>query len=350
MDFSFLDDWAEEEAPALDQVGEGYRNIWVMAEATEEAVLPPSLAALGQARELADQFGIYVFGLLIGSGVEAQAQEIIAYGADRVLVVDDPLLADYQPERYVHILADLVSQYRPEILLMAATPLGNDLAPRLAQQLDTGLLSHCIRLDADMSERLLLGTVPVFGGEMHHTLACPQARPQIATLLPGSCAVPYPDSSRSGQIESLLVDLTGVPPSLTWIERDSDFAPPEPSLAHAPVVVAAGRGMGDAAGFALVEKLAHRLGGNVAGSRGALDEGWIQEEQIVGVAGQTVAPALYIACGVSGDIYHTFGARQAQFLVAINPDPEAPIHKMANMAVLGDARQVIPAMLEALET
>lgn len=350
MDFSFLDDWAEEEAPSLEQTGEGYRNIWVLVEVAERDPAPSSLATLGQARELADQMGVYVFGLLLGSGIEAPAQELIAYGADRVLAVDDPLLADYQPERYVHIVADLVEQHRPEILLMAATPLGNDLAPRLAQQLDTGLIGPCIRLGADMSERLLLGAAPIWGGEMHHTLACPGARPQMATLLPDRFSIPYPDSTRLGQVDSVLVDLEDVPPSLTWLDRAFEFQPPEPTLAHAPIVVAAGRGMEDAAGFALVETLAQRLGGRTAGSRGALDEGWIQEDQIVGVAGHTVAPALYVACGLSGDIYHAFGARKAQFIVAINPDPEAPIHKIAHLSVLADARQVIPAMLEALES
>lgn len=349
MDFSFLDDWVEEEAgPEIKEGGEGYRNIWILAEAASGALLPASLAAMGQARELADQIGVYVYGLLLGKGLEPLGQELIAYGADKVLVADDPALAEYQPDVYVKALTCLVDQYRPEILLLAATPLGSDLAPRLAQRLNTGLISHCTKLDLDMSERLLLGTFPVLDGEMSHTVACPEARPQIATLQPGHFRVPYEDTYHSGDVQQVDVDLTDVSGRLTWVDLDVPVELPPVPLSKARVVVSAGRGMGDAEGFALVAQLAEVLGGMVAGSRGAFDEGWIDEEQIVGVGGESTAPDLYVACGVSGDIYHYFGLQDAKFVVAINPDEKAPIRKTANMAVIGDAKQVIPAMLKAL--
>jgi electron transfer flavoprotein alpha subunit len=187
MDFSYLDDWLEEEvgAEVVEEAGEGYRNIWVVAEMEAGQPLPATLQALGQARDLADQIGVYVFGILPGNGVSQAAESLIGYGADKVLMADDPGLAGYQPEAYTKVLADLVNQYRPEILLLPATPLGNDLAPRLAQRLSTGLISHCIKLGLDMSERLLLGTFAVMGGEVYHTVACPEARPQMATLEPG---------------------------------------------------------------------------------------------------------------------------------------------------------------------
>jgi electron transfer flavoprotein alpha subunit len=303
---------------------------------------------MGQARELADQIGVYVYGLLLGEDVESLGQALIAHGADRVLMVDQPSLAEYQPEIYVKALTCLVDQYRPEILLLAATPLGNDLAPRLAQRLNTGLISHCVRLDLDMSERLLLGTFPVLGGEMFHTVACPEARPQIATLEPGHFRVPYEDTYRSGDVQVVEVDLEGIAGRLTWLDLEAEVEIPPAPLSRARVVVAAGRGMGDAEGFALVERLADALGGTVAGSRGAFDEGWIDEEQIVGVGGTYAAPDLYVACGVSGDIYHSFGLQEAKFVVAINSDEKAPINKIANLALVGDARQIIPAMLEAL--
>jgi electron transfer flavoprotein alpha subunit len=361
MDFSFFGDLIDEDAgkAAIEEVGEGYRNIWVVGEAAHGALLLSTLEAMGQAREMADQIGVYVYGVLLGEGVEALGQTLIAYGADRVLVADDPALAAYQPEIYVKVLADLVGQYRPEILLLPATQVGNDLAPRLAQRLSTGLISHCTRLGIDMAERLLLGTFRVLGGEVFHTVACPEARPQMATLQPGYFRVPYEDSYRSGDVQQVELDLAGQAGRLTWLDLDAVVDLPPVPLSKAKVVVSAGRGMGGADGFALVKQLAEALrpkgvprgadgGVVVAGSRGAFDEGWISEEEIVGVGGQFIAPDLYVACGLSGDIYHYFGLQDAKFIVAINPDENAPIMKVAHMAVVGNARQVIPAMLEAL--
>jgi electron transfer flavoprotein alpha subunit len=170
----------------------------------------------------------------------------------------------------------------------------------------------------------------------------------MATLQPGYFRLPYEDEYRSGDVQSVDLDLGEVQPRLTWLDLDAELDLPPTPLKKAKVVVSAGRGMGDGEGFALVEQLADALGGSVAGSRGAFDEGWIPEEHIVGVGGESVAPDLYVACGVSGDIYHYFGLQDAKFVMAINPDEEAPIMKVANMAVVGDAREIIPAMLEAL--
>lgn len=346
MDFSYLDDWLEEDV--VEEAGEGYRNIWVVAELEAGQPLPATLQALGQARDLADQIGVYVFGVVLGDGVGQAGESLVGFGADKVLVADDPALARYQPEWYVHILAQLVEQHRPEILLLPATPLGNDLAPRLAQRLRTGLISHCIRLGLDMSERLLLGTFPVMAGEVYHTVACPEARPQMATLEPDAFRLPYEDTQRSGDVQAVEVDLEGVSGRLTWLDMDAAIDRPPVALTRARVVVAAGRGMGDGDGFALVEQLAQALGGAVAGTRGALDAGWVEEGQVVGVGGEFVSPDLYVACGISGDIYHHFGLQNAKFIVAVNTDEAAPIMKMANMAVIGDAKQIVAAMLEAL--
>ena len=348
MDFSYLDDWTEEEAgPEIEEVGEGYRNIWVFAETTGGTLPAATLEVVGQARDLADQIGVYVYAVLLGESIEPLGQELIAFGADKVLAAEYPDLAEYQPEIYTHALACLVDHYRPEILLLPATPLGDDLAPRLAQRLNTGLTSHCIRLSLDMSERLLLGTFAVLGGEMYHTVACPDARPQIATLQPGQFRLPYEDTYRSGDVQTVDVDLADIEGRLIWGAFDASVDLPPKPLAKAKVVVSAGRGMADADGFALVEQLAEALGGVVAGSRGAFDEGWIAEDQVVGAGGQFVAPDLYVACGVSGDVYHYFGLQEAKFIVAINPDENAPICKLANMILVGDAKQVIPAMLAA---
>jgi electron transfer flavoprotein alpha subunit len=352
VDFSYLDDWMEEEAgpEEVKEVGEGYRNVWVVAETADGALLSSTLQAMGQAQDLAGQIGVYVYGILLGEGVAALGETLIAYGADKVLVADDPGLAEYDPEIYVKIIADLVEQYRPEILLLSATAPGNDLAPRLAQRLNTGLISHCIKLDLDMSERMLLGTFPTLGGEVYHTVACPKARPQMATLQPGYFRLPYEDSYHSGDVQKVDLDLMGVTRRLTWIDLEAPVDLPPVPLSKEKIVVSAGRGMGDADGFALVEQLAEALGGVVAGSRGAFDEGWIAENQIVGVGGEFIGPDLYVACGISGEIHHCYGLQEAKFIVAINPDERAPIMKVANIAVVGAGQEVIPAMLAQLTT
>jgi electron transfer flavoprotein alpha subunit len=350
MDFSYLDEWTKDEfaEEISEEVGENYRHVWLVSETAEGALLPATLEATGQARDLADQIGVYVYGVLLGRGLESLGQKLVACGADRILAVEDAALDEYQPEVYVKAIAGLVGRYRPEILLLPGTPLGNDLAPRLAQRLATGLISHCTRLSVDMSERLLLGEFPVLDGEMAHTFACPEARPQMATLQPGHFAVPYEDPFRSGAIDTVSVDLAGASGRLAWLDRDATVELPPVPLSRARTVVSAGRGMGDAAGFALVEQLARALDGVVAGSRGAFDEGWIDDQQMVGVGGESISPDLYVACGVSGDIYHYFGAQDAKFLVAINPDEKAPIMRLANVAIVGDAKRVIPGMLQAL--
>ena len=349
MDFSYLDDWQDEEPVAeIQGPAEGYRDIWVLVETQEDTFHPAALEAMGQAREMSGQIGVYTIALLPGEVDPGIAEQLISFGADNVLACARLDLANYQPERLANFLASLVNEYRPEILLMAATVLGNDLAPKLAQRLDTGLLSHCVKLEMDMAERLLLGTFPVLGGEMYHTAACPGARPQMATLLPGSYPMPFPDDSHKGQVRAVDAD-TGAPTQdLTWIRMDAGLDLPAVPLASASVVVAGGRGMRDASGFALVEQLARALDGSVAGSRGAFDEGWISEDQIVGVGGTTVAPSLYIACGLSGDVYHTYSLQDADFVMAINSDEKAPIMKRANVAIVGDAQEVIPALLEEL--
>jgi electron transfer flavoprotein alpha subunit len=170
----------------------------------------------------------------------------------------------------------------------------------------------------------------------------------MATLQPGYFSIPYQDSARSGQAEQVEIDLAGVAGRLTWTNLSAAVSLPSPPLERAKVIVSAGRGMGDAEGFVLVEQLAKALGGQVAGSRGAFDEGWIGEEQIVGIGGKLIAPDLYIACGISGDLYHSFALENAKFIVAINADEQAPIFRLANMSLVGDAREIIPAMLEAL--
>jgi len=325
-----------------------YRGVWVVAEAEGGSLSPTTLEVMGKGRELADRLGAYLEAVLMGDGVGNLAQELIRYGADTVYLADDPRLAEYHVETYTKVLADLAEEKRPEILLMAATDLGRDLAPRLAQRLGTGLVTNCVEVDLDEAERLLLATHGLYGDEYFHTLVCPQARPQMATLRPGYFRPPYPDEYRTGEVEAVSVKLEGVEPRVRVLRKLPAEARREVPLTKARIVVSGGRGMGDEEGFALLEKLAQALGGVVAGSRGAVDEGWIGQERQVGMGGAIVRPDLYIACGISGAIQHYIGMQEAKCVVAINKDPNAPIFQVADIGVVGDAREVIPALIEAL--
>ncbi|MBC8449814.1 MAG: electron transfer flavoprotein subunit alpha/FixB family protein [Chloroflexi bacterium] len=325
-----------------------YRNIWVVAEAEDGVLTPVSLEMVGKARELANALGAYVQSVLLGEELEDLAQELIQRGADSVYLADDPRLAEYHLETYAQVLGDLFQEQKPEIILFGATELGQELAPRLAQRLGTGLISDCLALSIDETERVLLATHPVYGGEYFHVSAFLGAKPQIATVRPGAFRLPFADEYRYGDVEEVAVNLEGIEGQVKILSTSAEEAQPQTPLSKATVIVAGGRGLGDAEGFALVEELAEVLGGQAAGTRGALDEGWISEEQQVGLSEITVKPDLYIACGISGDVHHYFAMQESKFVVAIHNNPDAPIFKTANLGIVGNPKEVIPPLLAEL--
>ena len=325
-----------------------YRDIWVVAETEDGVLTPVSLEMVGKARELAAALGAYVQSVLLGEGLESLAQELIHRGADSVYLADDPRLAEYHLETYAEVLSDLFQEQKPEIILFGATELGQELAPRLAQRLGTGLISDCVDLSIDETERVLLARHPVYGGEYFHVSTFLRAKPQIATVRPGAFRLPFADEYRYGDVEEMAVNLEGIEGQVKVLSVSAEEAQHQVPLSKARVIVAGGRGLGDAEGFALVEKLAKALGGQVAGSRGALDEGWIGEERLVGLSEVKVKPDLYIACGISGDVHHYFAMQESKFVVAIHEDPDAPIFKIANLGIVGDPKEVIPPLLAAL--
>jgi electron transfer flavoprotein alpha subunit len=325
-----------------------YRDIWVVAEAEEGTLTPVSLEMVGKARELAAALGAYVQSVLLGEGLEDLAQGLIHHGADSVYLADDPRLAEYHLETYAEVLSDLFQEQKPEIILFGATELGQELAPRLAQRLGTGLISDCLDLSIDETERVLVARHPVYGGEYFHVSTFLGAKPQIATVRPGAFRLPFADEYRYGDVEEIAADLDGIESKVKVLSVSAGEAQPQVPLSKAKVVVAGGRGMGDAEGFALVEELAEALGGQVAGSRGALDEDWIGQERLVGLGGATVKPDLYIACGISGDVHHYFAMQESKFVVAIHKNPEAPIFKIADIGIVGDPKEVIPPLLAEL--
>ena len=341
MDLSYLDLLMAQQEEVAEAEGGG--GVWVVASPLHGAVAPVTLEALGAARTLADSLGAYVYGVLLGEDVTDLAQSLYQAGADGVRLADHPSLARFALEPYLKVLSDLFEEEQPEVVLFGATEAGQQLAARLAQRLGGGLIEHVTALNLDEATRTVQASFPVYGGEYFDIAACPEARPQFLTVEPGAFPTPFLDPYRQG--EPTLLEVEPVEPAVRVVGPAEGFEPPSVPLAQAPVIVAAGRQAGD---FEMVKRLAAALGGRVAGDRGARDAGWIGPEQIVDVRGVTVAPELYVAVGIRGDTFHNAAIEGAKFIVAIHPDPTAPIFQVADLCLEADPKEVLPPLLEAL--
>jgi len=341
MDASYLDLLMAQQEEVSEAEGEG--GVWVVADVVDGAVAPVTLEALGAARTLADSLGAYVYGVLLGEGVADLAQTLYQAGADGVRVADHPGLTRFGLEPYLKVLTDLFEAEQPEVVIFGATEVGQELAPRLAQRMGGGLIEHVTAVSLDEATRTVQGTFPIYGGEYFEIGACPEARPQFLTIEPGAFPVPFLDPYRKG--EPTVLEVEPVEPAVRVVGPAEDFEPPPVPLAQAPVIVAAGRQAGD---FGLVKRLAAALGGRVAGDRGARDAGWIEPEQVVDVRGVTVAPEVYVAVGIRGDTFHNAAIERAKFILAIHPDPEAPIFQVADLCLEAEPKEVLPALLAAL--
>jgi electron transfer flavoprotein alpha subunit len=321
---------------------DSYRGVWVWVEQFAGQATGISWEMMGQGRLLADQLGVPLTACVLGQGVEALAHQAIAYGADRAFVADDPTLGVYRTEPYAQILVRLVREYRPEIFLLGASARGRDLAGSVATTLYTGLTADCTGLEIDPETRLLRQTRPAFGGNIMATIITPNHRPQMATVRHRVFDTPPMAPSRQGQIVPVPAALMEEQIATKVVEflREQETT----NLADARVIVAGGRGVGGADGFAPLQELAEVLRGAVGASRAAVDAGWISYAHQVGQTGRTVRPDLYIACGISGSIQHRAGMSTSRVIVAINKDPEAPIFDIATYGIVGDLFQVIPAL------
>jgi len=331
----------------------GGGGVWVVADVADGAIAPVTLEATGVARTLADSLGAYVYGVLLGKGVSddsaatSLAQTLYQAGADGVRVANHPSLAQFALAPYLKVLADLFEEEKPEVVIFGATTQGQGLsqiAPRLAQRMGGGLIEHVTAVSLDESTRTVQATFPIYGGEYFEIAACPEARPQFITIEPGAFPTPFIDSYRKG--EPTMLEVEPVEPDVRTVGTAEDFEPPPVPLAQAPVIVAAGRQAGD---FEMVKQLATALGGQVAGDRGARDAGWIKPGQIVDVRGVTVAPQVYVAVGIRGDTFHNAAMEGAKFIVAMHPDPDAPIFQVADLGLEAEPKEVLSALLEALE-
>jgi electron transfer flavoprotein alpha subunit len=327
------------------------REVWVFVEQEEGTIAPVSLELLGKARDLAGKLDGRVSALLLGHEIADLSQQVIQYGADKVFLAEHPELAVYRTLPFAEVATELVREQQPYILLFGATPIGRDLAPRIASAVRAGLTADCTDLRIGSFERrgetyedLLYQIRPAFGGNLIATIVNPEMHPQMATVREGVMKMGKPDSQRRGQVVRVESSFNGFHSSLEVLKREIRL--PTIDLKGASVIVAGGMGVGSREGFELIHELARVLGGEVAASRAAVDAGFVSPEHQVGQTGVTVRPRLYIACGISGAVQHRAGMDQSSKIIAINSDPNAPIFDIAHYKIVGDLRKVIPAMIE----
>ena len=323
------------------------KGVWVFAEQREGRLTPVSMELLGKAQELAEQLNEEVSALLLGSQVSELADTLIMHGAQKVFLVEHSALKHYRTIAYTEVVEDLVKAHKPNILLMGATHVGRDLAPRVSRRVGVGLTADCTELTIDPDEGILLQTRPAFGGNVMATIANRYSRPQMATVRPGVME-PQARPENRGDVISQEVSLSEERIGVKVLEvvREEKKGV---NLTDAKVVVAGGRGVGEADGFSVVKELAEALGGEVAGTRVAVEEGWIPADRQVGQTGQSVRPELYVACGISGAIQHRAGMMNSRYIIAINKDPRAPIFQVADWGLVGDLYEVVPEMISQLK-
>lgn len=324
------------------------KDLWVYVETKENgSAKNVGLELLGPGRDLADKQGGKLVAVVVGSGVDAAVNDASTHGADQVIVIDGPEFKDYTTDAYTAALYYLIEKYGPTTLLIGATPDGRDMGPRLACRIKTGLTADCTGLDIDPDSGNVAWTRPAFGGNLMATILCPDHRPQIGTVRPGVFKKSAPGEANAEVIrEEFHVAPEQIRTELLEVIREA--AGELVDLEGADIIVSGGRGVGGPEGFAPVKALAEVLGATVGASRAAVDSGWISHAHQVGQTGKTVAPKLYIACGISGAIQHLAGMSGSDCIVAINKDPDAPIFDVADYGIVGNLFEVLPLLTEEI--
>ena len=319
-----------------------YNGVWVFAEQRDGELQKVSLELLGEGRKIADKLGVKLTSLLIGDNIKRLADNLGRHGADEVLVVENELLKHYTTDGYTKVICDLANERKPGILFIGATFIGRDLGPRVAARLSTGLTADCTVLDVEVEKGDLLATRPAFGGNLMATIACPDHRPQMATVRPGVFSK-LQDTDREFKVEvvDIVLEAKDIRTNIIEVVKEAKEIV---DISEANFIVAGGRGVGSKENFKMLEELAEALGGTVAGSRAAIENGWLERDYQVGQTGKTVRPNIYIACGISGAIQHVAGMQDSDLIIAINKDENAPIMATADYAIVGDLFKVIPEM------
>ena len=330
---------------------EEYKGVFIFAEQVDNKISNIAYELLGKAKDLAKDLGTEVTAVLIGSGVKDLADSLAVYGADRVIVVDDPELKDYRTEPYAHALASVINEFKPEIMLVGATAIGRDLGPRVSARVATGLTADCTSLEIgnfplepvanqEQLHNQLLMTRPAFGGNTIATIACPYNRPQMATVRPGVM-------QKIAPIEGAKANVVEFNPGFTPDNKYVEILDIVKSvvdtvdISEAKILVSGGRGVGSAENFKLLDDLAEVLGGTVSCSRAVVDNGWKPKDLQVGQTGKTVRPNVYFAIGISGAIQHTAGMEESDIIIAINKDESAPIFDVADYGIVGDLNKIV---------
>ncbi len=326
---------------------EDYKNIFVFVEQRDGKIQNVGLELLGKARELADNLGQEVYAMFLGNNIKAQANDLISYGADKVLLVEDESLAVYTTEPYTQAIAQMINDKKPSIVLIGSTTIGRDLGPRVSARVVTGLTADCTKLEINEEDKELWSTRPAFGGNLMATIVCPNHRPQMSTVRPGVMQRMAKDDSRKGEVIEYKVNFQKDKFKVRVLETVKQEA--KIDITEAKVLVSGGRGVGNTEGFKKLEELANVLKGEVSSSRAMVDAGVMPSERQVGQTGKTVRPNLYMACGISGAIQHIAGMESSEFIVAINKDKYAPIMQLADLGIVGDLHKIVPMLTERLK-
>lgn len=340
---------------------EEYKGVYVFAQQVDNELSGIAFELLGKAKELAGDLNTEVTAVLIGSGIKGLTDQLAEYGADKVIVVDDPELKEYRTEPYAHALSSVINEYKPEIVLVGATAIGRDLGPRVSARVATGLTADCTVLEIgdfplnpvpgkenEQKHNQLLMTRPAFGGNTIATIACPDNRPQMATVRPGVMQKIEPVAGAKAEV---IEYNPGFTPNNKYVEivdivkEISDTV----DIMDAKILVSGGRGVGSPENFKILEDLADAIGGTVSCSRAVVDSGWKPKELQVGQTGKTVRPNVYFAIGISGAIQHTAGMEESDIIVAINKDSTAPIFDVADYGIVGDLNKIVPKLTEELK-
>ena len=338
---------------------EAYKGVFVFAQQVDNVISNIAYELIGKGKELAKDLGVEVTAVLVGSDVKGLADQLAEYGADKVIVVDDPELKEYRTEPYTHAIASVIKEFKPEIFLIGATAIGRDLRPRVCARIHTGLTADCTKLDIgdfpmnpvpgrETKHNQLLMTRPAFGGNTIATIACPDFRPQMATVRPGVMQKAPKEAGKKAVV-------TEFNPGFTKNNKYVDILEVVKAVSNtvdimdAKILVSGGRGVGSPENFKILDDLAEAIGGTVSCSRAVVDAGWKPKDLQVGQTGKTVRPNVYFAIGISGAIQHLAGMEESDIIVAINKDESAPIFDVADYGVVGDLNKIVPMLTEKIK-
>ena len=338
---------------------EEYKGVYVFAQQVDNELSGIAFELLGKAKELAKDLNTDVTAILLGSGIKGLADQLAEYGADKVIVVDDPELKEYRTEPYAHAVSSVINEYKPEIVLVGATAIGRDLGPRVSARVATGLTADCTVLEIgdfplnpipgqEQKHNQLLMTRPAFGGNTIATIACPDNRPQMATVRPGVMQKIDPVQGAKAEVIEYNPGFTPNNKYVEIMEVVKEISNTV-DIMDAKILVSGGRGVGSKENFQILQDLADAIGGTVSCSRAVVDNGWMPKELQVGQTGKTVRPNVYFAIGISGAIQHAAGMEESDIIVAINKDETAPIFDIADYGVVGDLNKIVPKLTEELK-